>query len=339
MHLEVPALMCLYASVLRREGRNEEALQVYAQAVDISKELYGQSVITATSLNNMAFLAFHMELKQQARSLFMDALTVLVHVHGPTDPHLVPVLNNIGRVEESLGDLNAAQGLYTRAMAITAAASAPSHSPSPSTTQSLTSPLSPRTGSAPATHQHLYLLWLQKRAGSGFVVIRVRAINLTKPRSQPSFQVEFGSTKLFPKGHSILIGASRISHKEEFFPSSVDQAMEFRDMHTASTPVVFSMFEHRPLSGQKLVCTCSCPLQQYAVLSLPALTKCNILCMYFANEACVGSSTSLSLNSHWFDMQKPSGNIASASPPPLMPPPANSSPPPLPPPPAAATFL
>jgi len=225
IHLEVPSLLCLYASVLRREGRNDQALQAYSRAVDISKELYGASTITATSLNNMAFLAFHMELKQQARALFMDALTVLVHVHGPTDPRLVPILNNIGRVEESLGDLNAAQGLYTRAMAITSAASASSNSPSPST--ALTSPLSPPTpGSTSApNHQHLFSLWLQKRAGTGFVVIRVRALNLTKPRSQPSFQVEFASSKKLPKGHSVLIGASRTSHKEEFFPSSVEQVL------------------------------------------------------------------------------------------------------------------
>jgi tetratricopeptide (TPR) repeat protein len=261
VHLEVPALLCLCASVLRREGRNEEALQVYEEAVEISKELYGPSVITATCLNNMAFLAFHMQLLQKSRAIFLDAFAVLVDVHGHNDPRLVPILNNIGRVEESLGDFEAAQGFYTRALDISANDPAKKTVSAPGTQSSVSSPY---TTNAPklSSSNHLFALWLQKRAGSGFIVVRVRAVNLTKARNHPRFLVEFGLTKVEPPNFAIVVGASRSSHKEEFFPSLAEQSVEFRDTHSSSTPVVFSLFERRPLSGQKLVCSCSTPLHE-----------------------------------------------------------------------------
>jgi hypothetical protein len=268
VHMEVPMLMCLMSSVFRREERNEEALQMYSNAVDISKELYGPSVITATCINNMAFLAFHMKLLQQARSLFMDAFSVLVDLHGHNDPHLVPILNNIGRVEESLGDFEAAQGFYTRALNIsTLSVSSASRSPS-TANELLSSPVSQKS-SNPSNHMHLFSLWLHQRVGSGFITIRVRAVNLTKVRSQPCFVVEFGLSKKEPSNIVMVVGASRSNHKEEFFPSKVEQSLEFRDAHSANTPVVFSLFERRPLSGQKLVCTLSTPLQQYATTPSP----------------------------------------------------------------------
>ncbi len=256
VHMEVPSLLCLSAAVLRREGRNEEALQIYSHSVDIAKELYGPSIITATCINNMAFLAFHMKLFQQSRALFMDAYLVLVDVHGHSDPHLVPILNNIGRVEESLGDVEAAQGFYSRAMNISKLASSPA-----SPTGGIGSPPSLQSP-ATSNHMHLFSLWLHQRAGTGFVVVRVRAVNLTKARSQPQFAVEFAGLKKEPQNITMVVGASRASHKEEFFPSLVEQSLEFRDLHTATTPVVFSLSERRPLSGQKLVCSCSTPLQQ-----------------------------------------------------------------------------
>lgn len=319
MHLEVPSLMCLYCAVLRREGRNEAALQMYSHAVDISKELHGPSVTTATCINNMAFLAFHMKLLQQARALFMDAFAVLVDIHGHNDPLLVPILNNIGLVEESLGDFEAAQGFYTRALNISAQASSPaSRSPlTANSTSAISSPASLQSPN-PSTLKHLYSLWLHQRAGSGFIVIRVRVVNLTKARSQPRFVVEFGSSKMEPSNIVIVVGASRSSHKEEFFPSLVEQSLEFRDPHSATTPVVFSLFERRPLSGQKLVCTCSTPLQQYAApprtRSASRHTVCNAslycFCRFFGNEACSGTSSTLSLQGYWFDMTKSSGNTA-----------------------------
>jgi hypothetical protein len=259
VHMEVPALLCLSAAVTRREGRNEEALQIYAQAVDIAKDLYGPSVITATCINNMAFLAFHMQLLQQSRSLFMDAHSVLVDLHGHNDPHLVPILNNIGRVEESLGNFEAAHGFYTRAIDISALVSSASHHSPSIASNAVSSPSSP---TSTPHHMHLFSLWLHQRAGTGFIVIRVRAINFTKARNQPTFEVAFGSSKKEPKNMVIVIGASRSAHKEEFFPSLAEQSLEFRDPHSATTPVVFSMFERRPLSGQKLVCSSSTPLQQ-----------------------------------------------------------------------------
>ncbi len=259
VHLEVPSLLCLSAAVLRREGRNEEALQIYSHSVDISKELYGANIITATCINNMAFLAFHMKLFQQSRALFLDAYTVLVDVHGNNDPHLVPILNNIGRVEESMGDLEAAQGFYSRAMNISKLTA--SHASPTAAASGVSSPLSHKSPGT-STHMHLFSLWLHQRAGTGFVVVRVRAINLTKARSQPQFAVEFAGSKKEPSNITMVVGTSRTNHKEEFFPSLVEQSLEFRDLHTATTPVVFSLFERRPLSGQKLVCTCSTPLQQ-----------------------------------------------------------------------------
>jgi hypothetical protein len=261
IHMEVPMLMCLRAAVMRREGRNEEALQMYSNAVDVSKELYGPSVITATCINNMAFLAFHMKLLQQSRALFMDAFVVLVDIHGHNDPHLVPILNNIGRVEEALGDFEAAQGFYARAIDISALVSAPASRSPPAAHDAKSSPLSQQSPST-STRMHLFFLWLHQRAGSGFIVIRVRVVNLTKVRSQPRFVVEFGSTKKEPSNLTMVVGASRSNHKEEYFPSTAEQSLEFRDAHTASTPVMFSLFERRPLSGQKLVCSCSTPLQE-----------------------------------------------------------------------------
>jgi hypothetical protein len=257
--MEVPSLLCLSAAVMRREGRNDEALQTYAQAVEIAKELYGRSVITATCINNMAFLAFHMQLLQQSRSLFMDAFAVLVDLHGHNDPLLVPILNNIGRVEESLGNFEAAHGFYTRAIDISTITSSASPNSPIITSSAVSLPLSPASSS---NHMHLFSLWLHQRAGTGFVAVRVRAINLTKPRNQPQFFIEFGVSKKEPKNMVVVIGASRSVHKEQFFPSSVEQSLEFRDLHNAATPVVFTLFERRPISGQKLVCTCSIPLQQ-----------------------------------------------------------------------------
>jgi hypothetical protein len=257
--MEVPTLLCLNAAVMRREGRNDEALETYGQAVEIAKELYGPSVITATCINNMAFLAFHMHLLQQSRSLFMDAYAVLVDLHGHNDPLLVPILNNLGRVEESLGNYEVAHGFYTRAIDISALVSSSSPNSPAVSSSAISSPMSPASSS---NHTHLFSLWLNQRAGTGYVVLRVRAINLTKPRNQPQFFIDFGTSKKEPKHMVVVIGASRSVHKEEFFPSLVQQSLEFRDLHSATTPVVFSLFERRPISGQKLVCTCSTPLQQ-----------------------------------------------------------------------------
>lgn len=116
---QVAAFMNNLASVYRRSGRSEEALQQYQQALDILLQSgERQSAFTTMTLRNMAGLLYDSGRIAEAAERYDEALRLVEQSFGGEDPKILPSLESVVMAQLQLHRLPLAQQSAERMLRI-----------------------------------------------------------------------------------------------------------------------------------------------------------------------------------------------------------------------------
>ena len=107
------------ADAYRREGRWDQAVATYRQAILITEEKYGADFAPlAPLLNNLAHLCFEVGQNEEAEALWKRAIKIVEESYGVDDQNLGFLLTNFAALRNRLGDYSGAQVLCERAIRI-----------------------------------------------------------------------------------------------------------------------------------------------------------------------------------------------------------------------------
>ena len=105
--------------VLRRlQGRNDEALELLRQGVDLRQVIDPDSLTLAEAINNLANLHWQMDNLDEAERLHREALAIRSRRRGPNSQDAAVSLNNLGVIERQRGNWEEAERLLLRALDI-----------------------------------------------------------------------------------------------------------------------------------------------------------------------------------------------------------------------------
>ncbi|ASU34270.1 CHAT domain-containing tetratricopeptide repeat protein [Mucilaginibacter xinganensis] len=103
----------------RDEGRFREAGVILVKVLALNeKTLTSNSVITATSMDNLAGMYFSIGAYEKAEPLFESAVRVKINLLGDKDPHCAVSMNNLGMLFLEKGVFDKAERLFRQALAI-----------------------------------------------------------------------------------------------------------------------------------------------------------------------------------------------------------------------------
>lgn len=107
------------ADAYRREGRWDQAMTTYRQAILITEEKYGVDFAPlAPLLNNLAHLCFELGRNEEAEKLWERAIKIVEESYGVDDRNLGFFLTNLAALRNHLGDHSGARALCERAIRI-----------------------------------------------------------------------------------------------------------------------------------------------------------------------------------------------------------------------------
>ncbi len=105
--------------VLRRlQGRNDEALDLLQQGVDLRQAIDPDSLVLAEAINNLANLYWQLGNLDEAERLHNEALAIRSRRRGPNSQDAAVSLNNLGVIERQRENWPEAQRLLSRALEI-----------------------------------------------------------------------------------------------------------------------------------------------------------------------------------------------------------------------------
>ncbi|HSP80863.1 MAG TPA: tetratricopeptide repeat-containing protein kinase family protein, partial [Myxococcaceae bacterium] len=116
------------AVVLSMQGRAEEALRKYKQALGLREKVHGPvHPMVASVLNNLGNALEERGRYEEARRVHERALSIREEVLGPSHPDLAYTLGNLGNTLVSLGRLEEARRMHERALALREETLGPEH--------------------------------------------------------------------------------------------------------------------------------------------------------------------------------------------------------------------
>lgn len=115
------------ALVFYAEGKNDEALALYLQAIALLDKTESADVQLASVLNNLGGLYQAMARYDDAEVAHQRALDIRIRELGEKHPHVAASFNNLGQLRDATGDYEEALAYHRRAIAIREAIVGPEH--------------------------------------------------------------------------------------------------------------------------------------------------------------------------------------------------------------------
>jgi CHAT domain-containing protein/Tfp pilus assembly protein PilF len=123
---EKSMIMAVLAELYKATGKLPQAAELYLQAIDIQREVYGvESREVAAGLNNLGLVYDRMGRFREAEPLLRQALAIREKVLGPQHPEVAGSQNNLAALLVGLGEYGQAEDLYLKALAVLEKAQGP----------------------------------------------------------------------------------------------------------------------------------------------------------------------------------------------------------------------
>eukprot|EP00729_Bicosta_minor_P020191 gene20191-biopygen3532 len=128
-HIELGSTYNNMAIVLEKQGKLDEAMEMYQKALAITIKALGpnHSSVGGT-YNNMAVVLESQGKLDEAMEMYQKALAITIKALGPDHSDVGATYNNMASVLESQGKLDEAMEMYQKALAIRIKALGPDHS-------------------------------------------------------------------------------------------------------------------------------------------------------------------------------------------------------------------
>lgn len=115
----LPGTLSTLTTLLREQGKHEEAETVVREALRITRFIYGDShVETATSLRTLASILRDKGLYEEAETMYEEALAMRMEAMGPDHPRVANLLNSFAKLKVDQGDYETAETMYREVLRI-----------------------------------------------------------------------------------------------------------------------------------------------------------------------------------------------------------------------------
>jgi len=115
------------ATVYHRQGRLAEAKPLYAEAIALRRQRFGESAALAATMNNYGLILVIRYRLDEARTQFEEARDLMARFAGEASPNYAITVRSLGLLELTGGDLAAAERQLARAEAIMLDSVGPDH--------------------------------------------------------------------------------------------------------------------------------------------------------------------------------------------------------------------